>query len=384
MDSVDAEAAGSVCPKCGSPQTSATDCSVCGINFERFMLAKERVRQLESRLELAASAPARTAAPIAPAPAAQGTKCPACGHIQSQAQAASCEACGIYFEKYRRRQAATSPAESSSSPRPPPDVPVVPPVPGRPGKIAIGVGIGLVLLNIVLASGVAPHAAAGSVRFGFILGAVFAWPLLFMGIAAIWKRNRNRARVLLVFNIASIFVVTSLLVQLGRHTATTVAVAQKTTDSLSAAQLQELKRSIAYITFEATWSRQSGTGFLVHKDGDTGLVVTNAHVVRADKREKVPAIQVVFSSGESGAVEATAEIAAFDAAEDLALLRVRSRNLPQPIALSNTMLFAVTQDVLILGFPFGGALATSGDTPAITIGKGAVSSNRFNENGQIA
>lgn len=245
----------------------------------------------------------------------------------------------------------------------------------------LGIAAGLAAVNI-LAVGALSNARNTVELVGFAFGGVFFWPLVIFGIAAIWKRNRSLRRAVLIFNIVSVFVPLSLLMQNG-HRGTAAVASAKTTATLSPEGLERLKRAVAYVVVEEGSRGRSGTGFLIDKDDETGVLVTNAHVVQPDKRDSVPKVDVVFGSGEGEEQRLQARVAALDRAADLAILTVRSADLPEPIALSRTPEFAQTQDVLILGYPFGDALASNSQTPAITIGKGIVSSNRKDANGQI-
>jgi serine protease Do len=101
----------------------------------------------------------------------------------------------------------------------------------------------------------------------------------------------------------------------------------------------------------------------------------------------VATCQAVFHSGRRAEFTLPAAVLASDDNRDLAVLRVtnvgRRPGFPEPLG-------AVpgqpreTLPVFILGFPFGGMLATNTDNPAVTIGKGTVSSLREDEQGETS
>jgi hypothetical protein len=70
---------------------------------------------------------------------------------------------------------------------------------------------------------------------------------------------------------------------------------------------------------------------------------------------------------------------------DLAVLHFRgAHNLPRPIDPRQEPALVETMPVYLFGFPFGQALAVNKGNPAITVGKGSVSSIRRNERGELA
>jgi hypothetical protein len=129
-------------------------------------------------------------------------------------------------------------------------------------------------------------------------------------------------------------------------------------------------------------------------------VVTNDHVVTISKsnainlgglRPREPAstvkakITVILRSGTPQEQSCDAELLATAPEEDLAVLKIAGvRDLPKPIDFSQRPQLIETMPVFILGFPFGKALATNKGNPALTIGKGTISSLRRDERGELA
>ena len=140
----------------------------------------------------------------------------------------------------------------------------------------------------------------------------------------------------------------------------------------------------------ATPFKGTGSGFLVHVDGKTGLVVTNHHVIQPllDDFSKVKKSRytLVFDSGTRLEKFVAAELLGSDPSCDLALLRVRDvESLPAPIAMTADFAPPLeTTTFYSFGFPFGDMLSFSKKNPAITVGKGTVSSVRDNEFGQFS
>src|SRR5207248_9402861 len=131
----------------------------------------------------------------------------------------------------------------------------------------------------------------------------------------------------------------------------------------------------------------TGTGFVIRAEDDTALVVTNEHVVTPPRQYgPVTRIDVVFHSGRGKAERVVrAELLAADASRDLAFLRVRGvKGVAAPIDLGRKAEVTETSTVYALGFPFGTALSTTRGNPAVTVGKGTVSSLREDEAGEVA
>src|SRR5205823_13549508 len=103
----------------------------------------------------------------------------------------------------------------------------------------------------------------------------------------------------------------------------------------------------------------------------------------APPRPRVPLIEVVFNGGRRTETVVRAEVVAADPFRDLAILRVRNaKDLPKPINLTAKPELVETLPVYIFGFPFGEALSTSRGHPAVTVGKGSISSVREDDRGE--
>ncbi len=166
------------------------------------------------------------------------------------------------------------------------------------------------------------------------------------------------------------------------------------------AVLQAIKDATAYIKMDAGQVKGSGSGFVMKVEGTTAYVVTNDHVVtppatkvvgigrlRAVTKTVVPKanITVVLRSGTPQEQAVPAEVLTADPEADLAVLRITNvPNLPRPIDFSLRPQLVETMPLFIFGFPFGQQLATNKGHPAITVGKGSISSLRRDDRGDIA
>jgi S1-C subfamily serine protease len=152
--------------------------------------------------------------------------------------------------------------------------------------------------------------------------------------------------------------------------------------------LQEIKAATVFVKTKVGTASMSGSGFVLKVDGDSALVATNHHVIappRVLARGAKPAVSLVFLSGTRDERVAEAEVLASDPQRDLAILRVKGfQGLPRPIDYSRAPTLTETMPVYTFGFPFGQLLSMSKGNPAITVGRGSVSSVRLDDAGRAA
>jgi S1-C subfamily serine protease len=165
--------------------------------------------------------------------------------------------------------------------------------------------------------------------------------------------------------------------------------------------LPGLKSATVFIKVENAVAQASGSGFLIRAEGDSGYVVTNHHVITPPDADLgpgpfgrprfgirgggAPTITLVFWSGTPQEQSVRGDLVADDNPDDLAVLRFRGlRNPPRPIDLRQQPRLVETMPVFLFGFPFGQQLALNKGNPAITVGKGSVSSIRMNDRGEVA
>ena len=150
-----------------------------------------------------------------------------------------------------------------------------------------------------------------------------------------------------------------------------------------AEMLQFLKDATVFIKVTTTKGIQSGSGFLVERNGSDGFVVSNSHVIEP-LEGTLKTIECVFRSGRPDEFQILASIAGRDNSRDLAILKINHEKLPEPIAESSDIEVHETLSVLVLGFPFGEVLTTSKRNPAITVTRCAISSMRRDDYDQVS
>jgi hypothetical protein len=158
-------------------------------------------------------------------------------------------------------------------------------------------------------------------------------------------------------------------------------------DGIPAETLDKLKSAVVYVKVRAGALAASGSGFLLLRTGTTGYVITNDHVIRLPSGTQ-PAPRhttLVFWSGTEKERVVAAQVVATDPVQDLAVLKVTGfKDLPVPIQFSQTPHLIETMPVYCFGFPFGQSLSVTRGHPAITVGKGTISSLRQNERRDLA
>ncbi len=173
----------------------------------------------------------------------------------------------------------------------------------------------------------------------------------------------------------------------------------RTDDAIPPDTVAAVKHATVFVRVQGPTWKASGSGFVVSTDKDSVLVATNYHVIAPadyDKKPRpgptelmkslrAPTVSVVFDSGTKTEVTAKAEVIAADPENDLAVLRITGlKDPPKPIAYADPPKLSETMSVYTFGFPFGQALSTTKGSPAITVGKGSVSSLRMNDDGELA
>ena len=143
--------------------------------------------------------------------------------------------------------------------------------------------------------------------------------------------------------------------------------------------LQRIKRATVFVSLGQQRNAGSGSGFLVHREGGRGWVVTNAHVA---SKAVDGGLRVVFNSGTRKADSIPATVVGLSRSRDLAVLELQAPSLPKPLPIAPNARAHETQTVHIVGFPFGKGFATNRETPIITISRGTVSSQRMDVNDQ--
>ena len=202
---------------------------------------------------------------------------------------------------------------------------------------------------------------------------------------------------------------------------TTLAAAD---DGIQPDVLARIKGATVYVKVSAGGESGTGSGFVIKTEGDSVYVVTNHHVIEPKVIQIVGGMgrgpsfprhgprlgppgpvgppfgltprvivqtlknakaTVVLYSGTPKEDPRPAQVLAADPELDLAVLKASGvKELPQPIGLAHTPKLSETLPVYVFGFPFGEVLATGKGNPAITVGKGSISSLRLDDHGELA
>jgi S1-C subfamily serine protease len=170
-------------------------------------------------------------------------------------------------------------------------------------------------------------------------------------------------------------------------------------EGIPADTLASLKRATVFVQVQGSNWKSSGSGFVAAVQKDTLLIATNHHVISSpdsDRRPrptatelarslKQPTVTVVFDPGTKNELSVKAEPVAADPDTDLAVLRVtRPKDAPAAIDVTAAPKPTETMPVYMFGFPFGQSLALAKGAPAVTVGKGSVSSLRLDDLGNLA
>jgi S1-C subfamily serine protease len=187
------------------------------------------------------------------------------------------------------------------------------------------------------------------------------------------------------------------------------ASAARAQESIPADVLTKVKKASAFVKVSLGPLEFSGSGFAVQSEGETVYLVTNEHVVAKPDLDGLgtgpfglrgrdlfelrrvlsaiensePEVSVVFNSGTKEEQSLKAEVLVIDKPRDLAILKVTGvRAAPESIPLDVDFKPGETTPVFTFGFPFGEALSKTKGNPAITVGRGAVSSIRLDDEGE--
>ncbi|MER3416273.1 MAG: hypothetical protein C4297_08705 [Gemmataceae bacterium] len=135
---------------------------------------------------------------------------------------------------------------------------------------------------------------------------------------------------------------------------------------LSREVLEKAKAATVLIEVATSGNRQGqGSGFFAV---EPGLVVTNAHVVGMLKpgAASPQSITVAVHSGEQNEKKYPGKLVKVAPADDLAVIRIASDDLPEPLSVGSSSMVGETETVYVLGFPLG---TERGRNVAVTEGK---------------
>lgn len=130
-------------------------------------------------------------------------------------------------------------------------------------------------------------------------------------------------------------------------------------------------------------NRRVGSGFIITKLNRRGSVLTDAQLFDIRGMGKIEQVQLTLFSGTPDQLTVVSKEFQVSPQKGLALIRIDTEKLPEPISLSDAVKFEESQTVYAAGFPFGRGLSTSKKGPAVTIETGSISSIRSNDQQQI-
>jgi len=142
-------------------------------------------------------------------------------------------------------------------------------------------------------------------------------------------------------------------------------------DRLDVDVLKRVKRATVYLRVTLPDAKEvQGSGFF---GLEANLVLTNAHVLGMLRPESQhpKRVEVVINSGERDEQKIVGQVLGVDRATDLALIRVKGKDLPEPLKLGTAKDLNETDPVFIFGYPFGDQLGKN-----VTVSKSSVSSLR--------
>ena len=169
--------------------------------------------------------------------------------------------------------------------------------------------------------------------------------------------------------------------------------------AIPAAMLADLKAGTLFVKVKRRSLDWTGSGFVIQKQKDFVLVVTNAHVLDppkiddADIVKDIPpetmklifalqkevsgvdsVVSVVFNSGTPQEQTLPTEVVAKDTQTDLAVLKVVGVPDTAKAIRPSTQQLAETTPLVALGFPFGGFLSPNKSNPTITVSRAELTS----------
>ncbi|HEX4588743.1 MAG TPA: trypsin-like peptidase domain-containing protein [Gemmataceae bacterium] len=116
-----------------------------------------------------------------------------------------------------------------------------------------------------------------------------------------------------------------------------------------------VKRAAVLIKVQTAEGGEDGSGWFAAP----GLVVTNCHVVGMLSRTDRPplSIEVVLDAGTGTERKLSGELLAVNRQDDLAVLRVKGDNLPEPLKVVRSDTLVESQPLTVVGFPLGSGMA---------------------------
>ncbi len=158
------------------------------------------------------------------------------------------------------------------------------------------------------------------------------------------------------------------------------------------AVVEKVKKGAVFIKVTSQQGLAYGSGWFAEKHGQESYIITNSHVVGM-KEPANPAperIEIILESGTPQERSFTATLLALDREEDLAVLRIKGPDLPDPLPIVPSYDLIEGQKLLILGFPKGGNLKDElrrglgvEVTTSLKVRPSTVAGRMFNKDGSV-
>jgi predicted Zn finger-like uncharacterized protein len=132
-------------------------------------------------------------------------------------------------------------------------------------------------------------------------------------------------------------------------------VSQRRPANFTQAVIERVKKCAVLIRVTEEEGLGYGSGWFAEKHGDEVYIVTNSHVVGMKEPAKPPPekIEVILNSGTPEERTLEGKLLGLDREEDLAVIRIKGKDLPDPLPIAPSADLQESEKLLILGFPHG-------------------------------
>ncbi|MBX7106393.1 MAG: trypsin-like peptidase domain-containing protein, partial [Gemmataceae bacterium] len=158
---------------------------------------------------------------------------------------------------------------------------------------------------------------------------------------------------------------------------------------MPAETVERVKKSAVMLRCTSDTGAGEGSGWFA----EPGIIVTNAHVVNMKDRAAPPpqSIRVFLNSGLPDQQEVSGKLLALDRENDLAVVQVKAKNMPEPLPICPSSELYEGQRMYVMGFPLGSSLAMAASgrgaadrvTPTVKFRQSSVSGRLAYKNGGI-
>jgi predicted Zn finger-like uncharacterized protein len=157
--------------------------------------------------------------------------------------------------------------------------------------------------------------------------------------------------------------------------------------------IEKAKKSAVLLTVTTHEGLGNGSGWIAERHGNEAYVITNSHVVGMKEAAKPPPekIDVCFDAGLPSERHLDGKLLALDREEDLAVVRVKDKDLPAALTIAASYDLIESQQLKTMGFPLGSDLArklkrglNTGDLlTSVKVRPATVAGRIFNKDGSV-